>query len=128
MTTWQLLARGISTDAKVGEGISQVVTTKPLLVRPVTPRFVVAGDQVQLAAVVHNNTDGQIEVVAGLTVSGFVLADPASAQQTVTLPAGGSARARCRCSVTARSRFFGATARSMVKEPQSASIDSPAST
>ncbi len=92
LTTWQLLARGLSADAKVGEGISEVITTKPLLVRPVTPRFVVTGDQVQLAAVVHNNTDGPIEAVVGLTASGFELADPAAAQQTVTLPAGGSAR------------------------------------
>jgi alpha-2-macroglobulin len=57
LTTWFIETRGLTLDTRVGQAATEVLTTKPLLVRPVTPRFLVAGDHVELSAIVHNNTD-----------------------------------------------------------------------
>src|SRR5215212_2213630 len=56
LTTWQVDVRGLTVDTKVGQAETQIVATKPLLIRPVTPRFLVNGDHVLMAAVVNNNT------------------------------------------------------------------------
>ena len=41
LTSWRVLARGLTKDTLVGEAVSEVVTTQPLIVQPVAPRFVV---------------------------------------------------------------------------------------
>jgi hypothetical protein len=69
-----------------------VVTTKELLVRPVTPRFLVINDHAQLAAVVQNNTAEPLQVEVSLQANGFVLDDPGSNTQQVSVPAQGRAR------------------------------------
>ena len=40
LTTWVIESRGLTIDTRVGQAETEVVTTKPLLIRPVTPRFV----------------------------------------------------------------------------------------
>jgi hypothetical protein len=92
LTTWQVLARGLTTDTRVGQAESNLLTTKDLLVRPVVPRFLVAGDHVQLATIVQNNTRTELEVSVNLQSNGVVLDDPASISRKVTLPAGGRER------------------------------------
>jgi uncharacterized protein YfaS (alpha-2-macroglobulin family) len=85
LTTWRLDARGVTKETLVGQNTVDIVATKDLLIRPVTPRFFVVGDQAELAAVVNNNTDSDLTVDVTLSGSGFTLADPA--QQTVTVKA-----------------------------------------
>ncbi len=92
LTTWRVLARGLTTDTRVGEAVSEVITTKPLLVRPVTPRFVVVGDHLELAAVVHNNTDQNLQVDLAVQVKGVTLDNQAAAMQSVDIPAMGRVR------------------------------------
>src|SRR5690606_20936126 len=48
LTTWHLDARGLTADTLVGDAVLDVVSTLPLLTRPVTPRFFVVGDRVTL--------------------------------------------------------------------------------
>jgi len=55
-------------------------------VRSVAPRFFVAGDQVQLGAVVHNNTDNLLSVVVSLEGKGVTIDNPS---QKVEIPAHG---------------------------------------
>lgn len=92
LTTWRLLARGLTIDTKVGEAVSEIITTKPLLVRPVTPRFAVVGDHLELAVVVHNNTEQSFSVDLAIQSRGVTLDDPAAALQTVEVPAMGRVR------------------------------------
>lgn len=92
LTTWFLEARGLTLDTRVGQAQTEVVTTKPLLVRPVTPRFLVAGDHVELAAILHNNTGNNLQATARLEGSGFTLDDPGQAEQIVNLSANSRAR------------------------------------
>jgi uncharacterized protein YfaS (alpha-2-macroglobulin family) len=94
LTTWRLDARAISNGADgtllVGQETTDIVSTKPLLVRPVTPRFFVVGDEVVLAAVINNNGDTAQNVEATIEANGVTLSGENA--QTVEVPAGGSAR------------------------------------
>ena len=90
LTTWVADVRAVTLDTRVGQATNEVLSTKPLLVRPVTPRFFVVGDAVTLGAVVNNNTDNAIDAQVGLTAGGVTLSGPAT--QTVSVPAKGSAR------------------------------------
>ncbi len=94
LTTWRLDARGVGEAADgtmlVGETTVDIVSTKPLLVRPVTPRFFVTGDEVVLAAVINNNGDTAQSVEASIEASGVTLTG--GNVQTVDVPAGGTAR------------------------------------
>lgn len=92
VTTWQLDARGVTTDTLVGQDTIEVVSTKDLLVRPVTPRFFVHGDHALVAAIIHNNTTGELQVDVSLQESGFALDEPNLAHQVVMLPPGGRER------------------------------------
>ena len=91
LTTWHLDARGLTMDTRVGQAESYIVTSRELLVRPVTPRFFVAGDHSQISAIVHNNSAEDLRVDVALQASGFSLDDPAIELQRVDVPAGGRA-------------------------------------
>lgn len=90
LTTWKMDARAITNDSKAGQGVHEILSTKPLLVRPVTPRFFVVGDSVTLGAAVNNNTDSDIQAEVTLEARGVSVANPAP--QMVTVKAKGSAR------------------------------------
>ncbi len=90
LTTWHLDARGLTTETKVGDAALDVMSTLPLLTRPVTPRFMVVGDHVTLASVINNNTDQPQQVQATLEATGVTLESDAT--QTVTISPAGRAR------------------------------------
>ncbi len=92
VTTWRLSSKAVTTDTKVGQSDVDVVATLPLLIRPVTPRFFTAGDVVQLGAAVNNNSSSPLEAVVSLEANGVTLSG--ESEQTVSLPAGGSALVR----------------------------------
>src|SRR5690606_41796785 len=66
-------ARGITTETEVGTAAADVMSTLPLLTRPVTPRFFVVGDRVTLASVINNNTASAQTVEATLESSGVTV-------------------------------------------------------
>ncbi|HLY29255.1 MAG TPA: Ig-like domain-containing protein, partial [Aggregatilineales bacterium] len=76
LTTWKLDARAVTQPTGdlhttlVGQTTSELLSTKPLLIRPVTPRFFVAGDSSTLSAVVNNNTDQAQDVTVRVEVTG----------------------------------------------------------
>ena len=85
LTTWRMDARAVTLDTKVGQAAVDIVTTRPLLVNPQTPRFFVVGDTAVLGAAVHNNTDADLEAIVTLEAEGVTLAGPIS--QLITIPA-----------------------------------------
>ncbi len=96
LTTWQVDARGLTQDTRVGQTEAEVVVALPLMVRPVVPRFFVVEDRAVLAAVINNNTETAQTVQATLEADGVsFLSDPT---QTVTVEAG--ARVRVEWEVT----------------------------
>jgi hypothetical protein len=101
LTTWRLDARAVTSgadgDMLVGQTTVDLISTKPVLIRPVTPRFAVVDDEVVLAAVVNNNTDVDLSARVSLQASGVTLSDDTT--QTVTIPAGGRTRVEWRVTV-----------------------------
>ena len=92
LTTWQVDVRGLTIDTKVGQADTQIVSTKPLLIRPVTPRFLVSGDHVLMAAVVNNNTANKLNVSVNMQSDGFVLDNPESATRNFDISPNSQAR------------------------------------
>ncbi len=92
VTTWVALARGLTQDTLVGETEIEVVVSRPLMVDPLTPRFAVAGDHMQMAAMLYNHTAADLTVDVKLQATGFTLGTGSAETQTVDIPAGGSQR------------------------------------
>lgn len=92
LTTWVVTTRGLTREVRVGEATREVVVSKDLLIRPVTPRFLVAGDRVLLAATVNNNTAKAISAEVTLKAGGVDLENVAEVTQKIELPAQGRVR------------------------------------
>ena len=90
LTTWRMTAKAVTRDTLVGESTLDIISTKDLLVRPVTPRFFVVGDKSTVATVVHNNTSKALNVDVRLEGQGVNIASPAS--QKLTIPANDKVR------------------------------------
>jgi len=91
LTTWTMTAWAITPDTRVGQTSNEVISTKPLLVRPVTPRFFVVGDTATLGAVVNNNTTSDLDARVSLASTNLTLLGGNAVQQ-VRVAAGASAR------------------------------------
>jgi hypothetical protein len=93
LTTWVMRGVGVTNQTQVGEAEAELVSTMPLLIRPVAPRFFVVDDKAQLAANVSNNTDTALETEVSLVSDEGIIIDRASpAVQTVTVPARGETK------------------------------------
>jgi alpha-2-macroglobulin len=92
LTTWRLSSKAVidfdsSRETLVGQASTDIITTLPLLIRPVTPRFFTVGDQLLIGAIVHNNTGRAQEVTVSLAADGLTL--EGDAEQEVAIPDGG---------------------------------------
>ena len=76
----------------VGQTTFDLLSTKPVLIRPTTPRFFVAGDKATLGAVVNNNTSEDLLTEIALQGTGFTLAEGEALSQMVHIPSKGRAR------------------------------------
>ncbi|MEJ2598883.1 MAG: Ig-like domain-containing protein [Anaerolineales bacterium] len=83
LTTWRMDARAVTANTMVGQAKVDIVSTKPLLVRPQTPRFFVVGDQASLGAGINNNTDQDLSVTVQLQGEGVTLQSQPSQQVQV---------------------------------------------
>ncbi len=90
LTTWNLTAKGVTAATLVGDARSEIVSTKDLLLRPVTPRFFIAGDKTKIEAVVNNNGDKDITADVRLDAQGLALSG--NAQQPLTVRAHDKAK------------------------------------
>lgn len=94
LTTWKIKAWGMGHGTKVGEGETEVITSKDLVIRLQAPRFFVEKDEVVLSAVVHNYLDGAKNVRAVLELGGDTLEamDKRGLSQRVRLKPNGEER------------------------------------
>jgi hypothetical protein len=91
LTTWAVRVTGVDGTSRVGLAHAEAVTTKKLVARIETPRFMVEGDAVTLAAVVHNDHDSEREVDLELTLTGGV-EYAGGREATVIVPSGKDVR------------------------------------
>ncbi len=109
LTGWQIKSWAMGSGTKVGEGSTEIVTTKKLLLRMQSPRFFVETDEVVLSANIHNYLKTDKEVTAVLKLSGNCLAiiptndvimvSATNADKVITIPAGGEKRVDWRVKV-----------------------------
>ncbi|MFN2284650.1 MAG: Ig-like domain-containing protein, partial [Anaerolineae bacterium] len=88
--TWVAVVYALTADTKVGEAEVEIIAAQPLQIQPETPRFLVVGDQAEVAALIHNHTDepfsGAVQLMAGTGARVNTLI------RTFDLPAGGRTR------------------------------------
>lgn len=89
LTSWRLTAKATTADTQVGETVTNITTRQDVIVRPILPRVLTAGDQAILSALVHNYSGRRQSMTVSLAVAGssfLSVAGPLT--QTVTLAAG----------------------------------------
>ena len=91
LTTWRLTARAITADTKAGTTVARTTTTKDLIVRVITPRFLTEGDEVVVPTMVHNYKQEQRTASVSIESNGLQ-AIGAHASTTGALAAGAERR------------------------------------
>ncbi len=57
LTRWRMTVKATTADTQVGEAIETIVATQPVVIRPLLPNTLTAGDTVALSALLHNYTN-----------------------------------------------------------------------
>jgi alpha-2-macroglobulin len=89
LTRWRLTVKAVTADTQIGESVANIVTRQDVVVRPILPRGLTAGDEVTLTALVHNHSKGWQTLAVSLALlpeSPLTVTSPLT--QTVTLAAG----------------------------------------
>ena len=92
LTTWRMLAKGVTLDTKVGDAKQEVIATQDILVRPVLPRFLTVGDVASVGAIVHNYTESPQKLTISAQVNGAQfgsVAGTTALTTTATISPGG---------------------------------------
>ncbi len=92
LTTWRIKVWGMGHGTKVGQGQTDVVTRKDLIVRLQAPRFFVQKDEVVLSANVHNYLKNKKAVEVVLELEGGTLQALDQLSQKVEIEANGEKR------------------------------------
>jgi alpha-2-macroglobulin len=101
LTTWRIKCWAMGHGTRVGQGVTDVVTRKNLVLRMQAPRFFVEKDEVVLSANVHNYLETKKSVQVKLELDGNVLKPLGDLEQTVEIEAEGEARVDWRVKVAA---------------------------
>lgn len=78
-TTWQVWVTANTPDSRFGSKKMNFISKKPLIVTPLVPRFLVAGDEAVVGMSVHNQSDSELVITTDFSVeNGEVLTRDAS--------------------------------------------------
>jgi uncharacterized protein YfaS (alpha-2-macroglobulin family) len=92
LTSWKARVWHLGKGTTVGEGSTEIITSKELLVRLQAPRFLVERDESVFSAIVHNDHDSPKTVKVSLELDGDNLTALSGAPQTVEIAARSEAR------------------------------------
>jgi uncharacterized protein YfaS (alpha-2-macroglobulin family) len=92
LTTWRLTARAITDDTRAGTGVARTTTTKDLIVRVITPRFLTEGDEVVVPTLVHNYRSEARNASVAVQAVGLAASGPAQTPTTGLLASGAERR------------------------------------
>jgi uncharacterized protein YfaS (alpha-2-macroglobulin family) len=95
LTSWRLTAKAVTADTRVGEAYVNVLTRQPVVVRPILPRALTAGDRVELVGIVHNYDPISIDVAVSISEQDQALLEIADPITQVISLAPGEHRGRC---------------------------------
>ncbi len=91
LTAFRLMAVAADDGTRFGSGETRITVKKPLLAKPVLPRFAGAGDAMEVGVVVHNYTGAAGTATVTAKASGVSLG---RAEEKVEIADGASARVR----------------------------------
>ena len=94
LTTWRLTVRAVTLATGVGTTVARTTSTKDLILRVVTPRFLTEGDQVSIPTIVHNYLPDSKTVAVSFNADGLTPAGSATgtSPRSVTVPSNGEQR------------------------------------
>jgi alpha-2-macroglobulin len=92
LTTWKVRAWTLGSGTRVGQGESEIITTKNLLVRMQAPRFFMEQDEVVLSANVHNYLNEAKQARVLMELEGDLLMPLDSLERSVRVAADGEQR------------------------------------
>lgn len=92
LTTWKIMAWTMGQGTRVGQGETEIITSKNLILRMQTPRFFIENDEVVLSAIVHNYMDSVKKVTASIVIDGKTLVLNDRDSRTEKIPVGGEVR------------------------------------
>ncbi|MEQ1758011.1 MAG: alpha-2-macroglobulin family protein [Vicinamibacterales bacterium] len=93
LTTWRLTARAITVDTMAGTTVARTTTTKDLIVRVITPRFLTQGDEVVLPTIVHNYLPDQKDATVSVDTKNLqAVPGTPTAPVTTAVASGGERR------------------------------------
>lgn len=92
LTTWKARVWTLGKGTTVGEGSTEIVASKELLVRLQAPRFLIERDEAVLSAVVHNDHAAAKKVTVSIALDGGTLQAIDGAAKTVEIAANGETR------------------------------------
>jgi len=92
LTTWRIKAWAMGAGTRVGQGQTDVVTRKDLIIRMQTPRFLVQNDRVTLSANVHNYLAKEKQVQVSIELPGPQLVPTSELLRTIGVKPRGEAR------------------------------------
>ncbi len=96
LTAFRLMAVAADLGSRFGKAARRITITKPLLAKPVLPRFLSSGDKAEVGIVVHNYTDRAGVVKVRAKATGMKLATTTA---SVRVAKRGSARVRFNATV-----------------------------
>ena len=99
LSTWKIRVWAMGNGTRVGEGSTEVITTKDLIVRLEAPRFFVQSDEVVLSAIAHNYLKEKKTVDIELRLDGDCLKAKDKLKKSVKIDAGGESRVDWRVAV-----------------------------
>ena len=88
LTSWRLTAKAATADTQVGETTANITTWQPIIVRPLLPRILTAGDTAVLSAIVHNYSPETQTITVQLAIDNLQLTIDQSPTQTLTIAPG----------------------------------------
>ena len=99
LTGWKVRVWGLGRGTRVGEGATELVTRKQLMLRLQAPRFFVEKDEVVLSAIIRNDLPEAKQVQVSLETVGETLDKAVEPVRQVIIPAGGEQRVDWRVAV-----------------------------
>ncbi|MCP4425491.1 MAG: hypothetical protein GY803_13440 [Chloroflexi bacterium] len=88
LTSWRLTAKAVTADTQVGETFINMTTHQDIVVRPILPRALTAGDQVNLSAIIHNYSDDTQTIDVSLVHNSQFIIHNSQLTHTITLSPG----------------------------------------
>jgi hypothetical protein len=101
LTAFRLMAAAADAGDRFGSSEKRIRIRKELMISPILPRFFHQGDRIRVGATVHNHTGSDATATVRIEPQGVWIRER---EETVTVPAGGTARVVFRGQVSCSGR------------------------